>query len=217
MVRCQANSMAYASEMEHPNMAGVHGMRKREPNDFNRWSVKRNRKKGADHIVTQGHLKRADLSYHESDATILSEIDQGKIDDQLKGNTLKVYMYLLKAPSPSAGIREVQRALKFSSPTLAQYHLDKLRELGLVRKESAEYLLVSDVKVGVLRQFYRLGTVLVPRFVLYAVLFTVLLGFLAFIITEITLISVFALLLALLGAAIFWYEAVRALSERPKG
>lgn len=147
----------------------------------------------------------------------MTEIDQGKVDDQLKGNTLKVYMYLLKAPSASGGIREVQRALKFSSPTLAQYHLDKLRELGLVRKESAEYLLVSDVKVGVLRQFYRLGTVLVPRFVLYAVLFTVLLGFLPFIIIEITLVSIFALLLALLGAAIFWYEAVIALRERPKG
>jgi DNA-binding transcriptional ArsR family regulator len=146
----------------------------------------------------------------------LSQIDQGKIDDQLKGNTLKVYMYLLRAPSASAGIREVQRALKFSSPTLAQYHLDKLRELGLVRKESEGYLLMSDVKVGVLRQFYRLGTVLVPRFVLYAVLFTVLLGFLGIIITEINLVSVFALLLALLGAAIFWYEAARAVRERPK-
>jgi DNA-binding transcriptional ArsR family regulator len=146
----------------------------------------------------------------------LSQIDQGKIDDQLKGNTLKVYMYLLRAPSASAGIREVQRALKFSSPTLAQYHLDKLRELGLVRKESEGYLLMSDVKVGVLRQFYRLGTVLVPRFVLYAVLFTVLLGYLGIIITEINLVSVFALLLALLGTAIFWYEAARAVRERPK-
>jgi DNA-binding transcriptional ArsR family regulator len=174
-------------------------------------------KRERDHILDQGHPRCIGVTSHESDAATLSEIDQGKIDDQLKGNTLKVYMLLLKAPSASVGIREVQRALKFSSPTLAQYHLDKLRELGLVRKESAEYLLVSDVKVGVLRQFYRLGTVLVPRFVLYAVLFTVLLGFLAFIITEVTLVSVFALLLALLGAAIFWYEAARALRERPKG
>ena len=147
----------------------------------------------------------------------MSQIDQGKIDDQLKGNTLKIYMFLLKSPSASVGIREVQRALKLSSPALAQYHLDKLRELGLVRKESSEYLLESDVKVGVLRPFYRLGTVLVPRFVLYAVLFTVLLGFLPFIVTEINLVSVFAFSLALLGAAIFWYEALRALRERPRG
>jgi hypothetical protein len=147
----------------------------------------------------------------------LSGIDQEKIDNQLKGNTLKVYMFLLKSPSGFVGIREVQRALKFSSPTLAQYHLEKLRELGLIRKQSTEYVLASDVKVGVLRQFYRLGTFLVPRFVLYAVFFTVLLGFLALIVTEITLVAAFALLLAISGAVIFWYEAVRALRERPKG
>ena len=174
-------------------------------------------KRERDHIVGQGHLRRADLSYRESGARILSEIDQGKIDDQLKGNTLKVYMFLLRATSGSVGIREVQRALKFSSPTLAQYHLEKLRDLGLIRKESTEYVLASDVKVGVLRQFYRFGTVLVPRFVLYAVLFTALLGFLAFIVTEITLVAAFAFMLAALGAVIFWYETVRALRERPKG
>jgi len=147
----------------------------------------------------------------------LSEVDQEKIDSQLKGNTLKVYWYLLRSPSASVGIREAQRALKFSSPTLAQYHLEKLRELGLVRKESSEYMLVSDVKVGVLRQFYRFGTVLVPRFVLYAVLFTVMLGFLFFIVVEMTLVAAFAFLLAATGAVIFWYEAARAMKERPKG
>jgi hypothetical protein len=151
-----------------------------------------------------------------SDAA-LGEIDHERIDSQLKGNTLKVYWFLLRSPSSSAGIRGVQRALRFSSPTLAQYHLEKLRELGLVRKESTEYVLVPDVKVSVLRQFYRFGTVLVPRFVLYAVLFTVMFGFLFFIVSEMSLIAAFAFLLALSGASIFWYETVRAMRERPKG
>jgi len=169
------------------------------------------------HVLKQNHLRRAHVSSHKSDAATLSEIDQGKIDDQLKGNTLKVYMFLLKSPSMSVGIREVQRRLKFSSPTLAQYHLDKLRELGLVRKESTEYMLVSDVKVGVLRQFYRFGAVLVPRFISYAVLFTVLLGFLFFIVTEVTLVAVYAFVLAGFAAAIFWYETAKAMREKPKG
>ena len=183
-----------------------------------RKDVIRNRKKGAgDHILERNQLRRGHMSSHRSDAATLSEIDQEKIDNQLKGNTLKVYMFLLKSASGSVGIREVRRALKFSSPTLAQYHLEKLRELGLIRKESTEYVLASDVKVGVLRQFYRFGTFLVPRFVLYAVLFTALLGFLGFIVTEITLVAAFALMLAALGAVIFWYEAVRASRERPKG
>ena len=146
----------------------------------------------------------------------MSEVDHDRIDSQLRGNTLKVYMFLLKSPSASVGIREVQRALRFSSPTLAQYHLEKLRELGLVRKESVEYVLVSDVKVGVLRQFYRFGAVLVPRFVLYAVLFTVMFGFLFLIVTEVTLVAVYAFVLAGFAAAIFWYETVKAMRERPK-
>lgn len=165
----------------------------------------------------QGHLWRPDLGAGKSGTRTLSGVDQEKIDNQLKGNTLKVYWFLLRSPSGFVGIREVQRALKFSSPTLAQYHLDKLRELGLVKKESSEYTLVSDVKVGVLRQFYRFGTVLVPRFVLYAVLFTVMLSFLFFIVIEVNLVAAFAFLLAASGAAIFWYEAIRAVRERPKG
>jgi len=163
------------------------------------------------------HVWRSGRDTDKSDTSTLSGIDQERIDNQLKGNTLKVYWFLLKSPSSSVGIREVQRALRFSSPTLAQYHLDKLRELGLVTKESAEYVLVSDVKVGVLRQFYRFGTVFVPRFVLYAVLFTALLGFLFLIVSEVNLLAAFAFLLAVSGTSIFWYEAIRAMRERPKG
>jgi hypothetical protein len=180
-------------------------------------NVVRNGKKERGHILRQGQLRRLAVGASGSDVMALSEINQEKIDNQLKGNTLKVYMFLLKSPSSSVGIREVQRALKFSSPTLAQYHLEKLRELGLIRKESTEYVLVSDVKVGVLRQFYRFGAVLVPRFVLYAVLFTVMLGFLFFIVSEMSLVAAYAFMLAGFGAAIFWYEAFKALRERPKG
>lgn len=143
-------------------------------------------------------------------------MDKETIDNQLKGNTLRVYWFLLKSRSASAGIREVQRALRFSSPTLAQYHLEKLRELGLLRKESSQYFLVSDVKVGVLREFYRFGSVLVPRFVLYAVLFSVQFIFLFLVVSEIDLVAAFALMLGGSATCIFWYEAVRALRERPK-
>ena len=49
-------------------------------------------------------------------------------------------------------VREVQRALHFSSPSVAQHHLDRLCELGLVQKQSAgrSYLLTSEVKIGCL-------------------------------------------------------------------
>ena len=44
--------------------------------------------------------------------------------DGLRGKTLEVYRYLLKSKNP-VGIREVQRSLDLSTPSLASYHLNK--------------------------------------------------------------------------------------------
>jgi len=45
---------------------------------------------------------------------------------ELKGKTLLVYMYLLRSTEPTVGVREVQRSLGFSSPSVSSYHLNKL-------------------------------------------------------------------------------------------
>jgi DNA-binding transcriptional ArsR family regulator len=58
-------------------------------------------------------------------------------EDMLRGTTLEVYRFLLKGSRP-LGAREIQRALKFSSPSLAVYHLSKLEEIGLVKKENGD-------------------------------------------------------------------------------
>jgi hypothetical protein len=73
--------------------------------------------------------------------------------------------------------RETQRALKFSSPALAVYHLDKLTELGLAEKTNGEYRLVKAVNVGILKQFVRFGALMLPRHFLYATMFTTCLVF----------------------------------------
>ena len=52
----------------------------------------------------------------------------------LRGKAWKVYWFLLKTGSP-VGVREVQRSLHFSSPSIAFHHLEQLRELGLVEKQ----------------------------------------------------------------------------------
>jgi predicted transcriptional regulator len=73
------------------------------------------------------------------------------IEDQLKGKTLKVYMYMVKKKEP-VGIREVQRDLGFSSPSVANYHIDKLVGLALVdQDEFGRYFMVQRVRVGVLQ------------------------------------------------------------------
>ncbi len=150
---------------------------------------------------------------------VLTQTDsqKKKVDSHLRGNTLRVYLYLLKVPRGSAGIREVQRALHFSSPTLAQYHLEKLKELGLAKKESTEYVAIGEANVGVMKPFLRFGTVFVPRFVLYAVLFTILFFFFLSQLGEVNFYSVYGLVVTLIAAAILWYESARAMRERPTG
>ena len=64
--------------------------------------------------------------------------DEEIIESELKGKTLLVYMYILKSSDPTVGVREVQRALGFSSPSVSSYHLNKLHELGLVDSERGE-------------------------------------------------------------------------------
>ena len=144
-----------------------------------------------------------------------SSFDDEKIASELKGNTLRAYWALMNAKDGVLGVRELQRRLGFSSPALASYHLNKLVDMKLVAKERGDYRLVREVKVGVLKQFIKLGTFLLPRYVLYATMFTTLLIYLLVNLREFTFYSVFALVLGLLGTVIFWYETVRVWRQKP--
>ena len=73
------------------------------------------------------------------------------------------------------GVREIQRKLGFSSPSVSSYHLKKLQDLGLVENIFGDYQITKEVKVGVLRQFVTLGGIMLPRFLFYAVLITTML------------------------------------------
>lgn len=141
---------------------------------------------------------------------------QGMVDAELKGNTLRVYVYALK--KRKVGVREVQRALLMSNPSLAQYHLNKLKDLGLVSENNGEYEISNEVKVDVMRDFLRLGTLIVPRFVFYAVFFTVFAVYLTLVSYQffqvVPILEWFSGAL-ILSAAAFWYEAQRAWRSAP--
>lgn len=92
-----------------------------------------------------------------------------------------------------------------------------MRELGLAKKESTEYVAIGEANVGVLKPFLRFGTVFVPRFVLYAVVFTVLFFFFLTQLGEISFYSIYGLVVTLIAAGILWYESARAMRERPTG
>jgi hypothetical protein len=148
--------------------------------------------------------------------TVPSKPTQGMVDAELKGNTLRVYVYALK--KRKVGVREVQRALLMSNPSLAQYHLNKLKDLGLVLENNGEYVISNEVKVDVMRDFLRVGTLIVPRFIFYAVFFSVFAGYLTFVayplFAVIPMLEWFALAL-IVAAAAFWYEAQRAWRSAP--
>ena len=144
--------------------------------------------------------------------------DETKLEYSLRGKAWKVYWFLLKKGSP-ASVREVQRSLHFSSPSVANHHLEQLRDPGLVHKQEigGNYLLVGEVKIGVLRHFVKLGKLLFPRYFFYAIFSTIFYSaYLLFLAQDLfTRENLFLILFGAITCAIFWYEAYRVWSMRP--
>jgi hypothetical protein len=138
--------------------------------------------------------------------------------DVLQGNTLRVYWVMLQDSKGSAGPRDIQRKLGFSSPNLAVYHLDKLVELGLAEKNLGEYCLLDKdtVNVKVFKNFMKIGNYILPRQILYATMWSTLFIFLILTFKEFNYYSLFALILGLLGLIIFWFETIKSWIQRPK-
>jgi len=143
--------------------------------------------------------------------------DETRLEFELRGKAWKVYWLLLKHDRPMS-VREVQKALRFSSPSVAQHHLERLCELGLVQKQTTGgcYVLASKVKVGVLRHFVKFGRLLFPRYFFYAVFSTTL--YVIYLIIFMQGLSRESLFIVISGAVvsiIFWYEAIRVWLLKP--
>ena len=128
-------------------------------------------------------------------------------ESMLKGTTLEVYRFLLKSNKP-VGAREVQRALGLSTPSLAVYHLSKLEDIGLLKREDGGYVIDKVV----LQDSIKISRFLIPRFLFYAI-FSVLL-----VITELTVLRppvitgeyFFATIGTVICALAFCYETAKA-------
>ncbi len=136
-----------------------------------------------------------------------------EIEAKLKGKTLHVYWYLLKANNP-VGVREIQRGLNMSSPSVASHHLEKLMDLKVVDKDAyGRYYLTEMVEVGVLQVFTKVGRFMLPRYSFYATFFTTLL--ILYLAVSYSSLNIFALGFVLAGCVIFWYETWRIWKRRP--
>jgi len=151
-----------------------------------------------------------------------SSYDLAEIESHLKGKTLQIYWYLLRDPSSSVGVREVQRSLGLSSPSVAAHHLNKLLNLGLVEKTiRGEYLLNQEVKVGLLKFFSRMGRFLVPRYLFYAIWLSTMFAIYVVVYNLIlyqptgSVHNLAAILFGVVANVVLWLETVRLWKEKP--
>jgi len=143
--------------------------------------------------------------------------DLAQIESELKGKTLQIYWYMLRSPGSHVGVREIQRALRLSSPSVAAHHLEKLVTLDLVDKTRiGEYYITQEVKVGLLRFFTRLGRFLVPRYLFYSVWFTTMLTiYITFYRHDGSIHNLVAMMFGILASLILWLETIRLWRQKP--
>jgi hypothetical protein len=128
----------------------------------------------------------------------------GELDRRLSGRTLQVYLYLQKKKGPS-GIREVQRDLGLSSPSVAEYQVEKLIEMGLAGRDSYGRVLVTrKVKVKAMASYVNFGRLIVPRLAFYASFFTAVAAL--YVITSFNSLNIYGLSVPAGAAAVLWFE-----------
>jgi hypothetical protein len=89
---------------------------------------------------------------------------------RIYGKTLDVYLCILTASS-AIGVREIWRALDLSSPSLAQYHVNKLLDLKLIEADfEGKYKINDQESIEALRSFLLLRGMLIPRLTIYSTL-----------------------------------------------
>ena len=136
-------------------------------------------------------------------------------ESEIHGTTLRVYWYLFRSTRP-VGVRETQRALSMSSPSIALYHLEKLRELEVADKSAGgDYSLREQVQVGSLKAFLKVGRLILPRYLFYAIfLSTAVIVYSVEALLQTGTVEPAAVVLGAAGAGISWYESLRMWKDR---
>jgi hypothetical protein len=128
--------------------------------------------------------------------------------NEIKGNTLKVYLYLLRH-GPSE-LRDVQREVGLSTPSLASYHLGKLIESGYaMQDEQGRYVVTGQALREVLAGYSNIGVAVVPQLFFFALLFTILTAFFSFEVVVHADFTLFLVAISLAMVVVLWFETVR--------
>jgi len=139
--------------------------------------------------------------------------ERERIDYELRGKTLKIYLHMLKQGRPM-GVREIQRDLQLSSPSVAFHHIEKMVRLGVLEQDKlGNYVIAKKVDPGILQAFVNVGRFSLPRVGFYAVFFSTIA--VAYFLSNLSFLDVYALIGTVGGAAVFWYELLRLWRRRP--
>jgi DNA-binding transcriptional ArsR family regulator len=133
-----------------------------------------------------------------------------EVRSKLKGTTLRVYWHLIRSGKPTT-IRRLQRGLGLSSPSVASYHLEKLMDMDLVKKNvSGDYELKKTVSLEAMSSFVRISHLMIPRYMFYTTFFfTLLIVFIVGYASSLSQQGVFALVFGVSGLVITGYETWR--------
>lgn len=92
----------------------------------------------------------------------------GATAEELEGNTLTVYAYIVHTDKP-VGTRDVTRGAELSSTSVAHRHLQKLENFGLIEKNAyGDYILKEKTSIN---GHVWVGKNLVPRLMFYSFFF----------------------------------------------
>ena len=140
--------------------------------------------------------------------------EDSKIVKSLNGTTLMVYFALVN--KKEIGVRELQRALSLSSPSVAKYHLEKICKLGLAENRKGIYHLLKKVNIPSLTSYILIGQNLIPRILFSAVFFTVLFAiYLIFFYTIWIKDAFFVILFGSLINIYLWFEVILRFKNKP--
>jgi hypothetical protein len=172
------------------------------------------------HLLQKSYIKAFTGKLREGSESI-TKINPELANNLLQGKTLQVYWYIFT--HNQAGIREIQKALNFTSSGTVSYQVTKLLNAGIIIKDESEgkYMINKEIKIGVLKFFIRIGNRMFPRIALYLIVY--ILGFTVFLLLVAISgygfvwnpLNLFLLLLLIIGIIIFVVESFRIWKLNP--
>ena len=144
----------------------------------------------------------------------IKKLNRDELVSNLTGRTLMIYFVLLN--KKLIGVRELQRHLNLSSPSVAKYHLEKLVDLHLVENRNGVYHLTKKADLPVLTSWVLMGKQMLPKVLFAAILFTsLLIGYLIFVYSYWNKDSMFFILFGLTLMIYLWFEVTIQFRRKP--